>query len=193
MDVDEEIVIGRVDTDLAIDDDEMSSRHAVVRRHANRLQVEAFGSTNGTFVDGARIADQTLLGGGAEIKVGTTVLIVEGVLPVPDSADITVPRNATRGERRDPRGRFAAAGRSGCPWGGADGRRPLLRPLGRWWASSNRPSADREQPGLALRSSGPGRAVVRHRDRGGDRAGYLLLPAHVKLRGLARASALSVT
>ncbi len=96
VDVDEEIVIGRVDTDLAIDDDEMSSRHAVVRRHANRLQVEDLGSTNGTFVDGTRIAEPTLLGGGAEIKVGTTVLVVEGVLPVPDSADITVPRNATR-------------------------------------------------------------------------------------------------
>lgn len=97
VDVDEEIVIGREDTDLAIDDDEMSTRHAVVRRHANRLQVEDLGSTSGTFVDGTRIAEPTLLGGGAEIKVGTTLLVVEGVLPVSDpSADIAVPRNATR-------------------------------------------------------------------------------------------------
>jgi pSer/pThr/pTyr-binding forkhead associated (FHA) protein len=97
VDVDEELVIGREDTDLAIDDDEMSSRHAVVRRHANRLQVEDLGSTNGTFVDGTRIAEPTLLGGGAEIKVGTTVLVVEGVLPVSDSSgEIAVPRNVTR-------------------------------------------------------------------------------------------------
>ena len=97
VDVDQELVIGRVDTDLAIDDDEMSSRHAVVRRHANRLQVEDLGSTNGTFVDGTRIAEPTLLGGGAEIKVGTTVLVVEGVLPVSDSSgEIAVPRNVTR-------------------------------------------------------------------------------------------------
>ncbi|HTU86055.1 MAG TPA: FHA domain-containing protein [Solirubrobacteraceae bacterium] len=97
VDIDEEIVIGREDTDLAIDDGEMSKRHAVVRRHANRLQVEDLGSTNGTFVDGARIAEPTLLGGGAEIKLGTTVLVVEGVLPVSDSSgDIPQPRNATR-------------------------------------------------------------------------------------------------
>jgi len=97
VDVEEEIVIGREDTDLAIDDKEMSRRHAVVRRHANRLQVEDLGSTNGTFVDGTRIAEPTLLGGGAEIKVGTTVLVVEGVLPVSDlSTEIAVPRNVTR-------------------------------------------------------------------------------------------------
>ena len=85
VDIDEEVVIGREDTDLAINDDELSRRHAVVRRHANRLQVEDLGSTNGTFVDGNRIAEPTLLGGGAEIKIGTTVLVVEGVLPVGSS------------------------------------------------------------------------------------------------------------
>jgi pSer/pThr/pTyr-binding forkhead associated (FHA) protein len=105
VDVDEELVIGREDTDLAIDDDEMSRRHAVVRRHANRLQVEDLGSTNGTFVDGTRIAEPTLLGGGAEIKVGTTVLVVEGVLPVSDSGgDIATPRNATRVSAAIPEG-----------------------------------------------------------------------------------------
>ena len=105
MDVDQELVIGREDTDLAIDDDEMSRRHAVVRRHANRLQVEDLGSTNGTFVDGTRIAEPTLLGGGAEIKVGTTVLVVEGVLPVSESTgDIVAPRNATRVSAAIPEG-----------------------------------------------------------------------------------------
>src|ERR1700744_6094342 len=94
---DEELVIGREDTDLALDDNEMSRRHAIVRRHANRLQVEDLGSTNGTFVDGTRIEEPTLLGGGAEIKVGTTVIVVEGVLPVTDSsAEIPIPRNTTR-------------------------------------------------------------------------------------------------
>ena len=105
VDVDQELVIGREDTDLAIDDDEMSRRHAVVRRHANRLQVEDLGSTNGTFVDGTRIAEPTLLGGGAEIKVGTTVLVVEGVLPVSESSgDIVAPRNATRVSAAIPEG-----------------------------------------------------------------------------------------
>jgi ABC transport system ATP-binding/permease protein len=99
VDIDEEVVIGREDTDLAIDDDELSRRHAVVRRFANRLQVEDLGSTNGTFVDGNRIAEPTLLGGGAEIKIGATVLVVEGVLPVGSSEpgrELGDARNVTR-------------------------------------------------------------------------------------------------
>ena len=99
VDVDEEVVIGREDTDLEIDDVELSLRHAVVRRFANRLQVEDLGSTNGTFVDGNRIAEPTLLGGGAEIKIGTTVLVVEGVLPVGSSEsgrELGDARNVTR-------------------------------------------------------------------------------------------------
>jgi pSer/pThr/pTyr-binding forkhead associated (FHA) protein len=81
FDVENEVVIGREDTDLTIDDVELSRRHAVVRRHASRLQVEDLGSTNGTFVDGTRIEEPTILGGGAEIQIGTTRLVVEGVLP----------------------------------------------------------------------------------------------------------------
>jgi pSer/pThr/pTyr-binding forkhead associated (FHA) protein len=97
VDVEEAVVIGREDSDLDIDDLELSSRHAVVRRFANRLQVEDLGSTNGTFVDGNRIAEPTLLGGGAEIKIGTTVLVVEGVLPVGTSElSDAQPRNVTR-------------------------------------------------------------------------------------------------
>ena len=82
IEVENELVIGRQDAGLTIDDPELSRRHAVVRRHANRLQVEDLGSSNGTFVDGTRVEEPTLLGGGAEIKLGTTVLVVEGVLPV---------------------------------------------------------------------------------------------------------------
>ena len=97
VDIDEEVVIGREDTDLEIDDPELSRRHAVVRRFANRLQVEDLGSTNGTYVDGTRIAEPTLLGGGAQIKIGTTVLAVEGVLPVSEAGgDVAEPRNVTR-------------------------------------------------------------------------------------------------
>ncbi|HUA45883.1 MAG TPA: FHA domain-containing protein [Solirubrobacteraceae bacterium] len=98
VDIEEgEVVIGREATDLDIDDPELSRRHAVVRRFANRLQVEDLGSTNGTYVDGTRIAEPTLLGGGAEIKIGTTVLAVEGVLPVSETGgEIAQPRNVTR-------------------------------------------------------------------------------------------------
>ncbi|MCW3027699.1 MAG: hypothetical protein JWN81_910 [Solirubrobacterales bacterium] len=78
----DEIVIGREDVDLAIDDAEVSRRHVVVRRLEGALEVEDLGSSNGTFVDGERIESPTRVGGGAKIRLGSTVLAVEGVLPV---------------------------------------------------------------------------------------------------------------
>jgi pSer/pThr/pTyr-binding forkhead associated (FHA) protein len=151
VDVEEEIVIGRGDTDLAIDDEEMSGRHAVVRRHANRLQVEDLGSTNGTFVDGARIAEPTLLGGGAEIKVGTTVLVVEGVLPVSDSSGDIAPRNVTRVSRaiteEAPPAAAATAATAAAPPAAPAPAAPV-QPVGEF----RPPERSRKQPGLASRS-----------------------------------------
>ncbi len=149
VDVDEEIVIGREDTDLAIDDDEMSGRHAVVRRHANRLQVEDLGSTNGTFVDGARIAEPTLLGGGAEIKLGTTVLVVEGVLPVSDtSGDIPAPRNVTRVSAAIVDGSSPPPASPAAPAPAAPAPAAPTQAVGEF----RPPERSRRQPGLASRS-----------------------------------------
>jgi hypothetical protein len=82
VEVTDEIVIGRENADLEIDDAEISRRHAAVRRLERTLEVEDLGSSNGTFVDGKQIDAPTPVGGGAEIKLGRTVLTVEGVLPV---------------------------------------------------------------------------------------------------------------
>jgi len=152
VDVDEEIVIGREDTDLILDDDEMSRRHAVVRRHSNRLQVEDLGSTNGTFVDGTRIEEPTLLGGGAEIKVGTTVLVVEGVLPVSDSltTEISAPRNVTRVSHAIPEGAPPPpAAPAAAPV--ATAAAPPAAPL-QAVGEFRPPQRSRKQPGLASRS-----------------------------------------
>jgi ABC transport system ATP-binding/permease protein len=156
VDVEQEIVIGREDTDLAIDDDEMSKRHAVVRRHANRLQVEDLGSTNGTFVDGTRIAEPTLLGGGAEIKVGTTVLVVEGVLPVSDSSGDIAPRNVTRVSQAIPEGAPPPPAAPAAPAGpvapaAAGPAAPPPAPV-QAVGEFRPPERSRRQPGLASRS-----------------------------------------
>ncbi len=150
VDVEEEIVIGREDTDLAIDDEEMSRRHAVVRRHANRLQVEDLGSTNGTFVDGTRIAEPTLLGGGAEIKVGMTVLVVEGVLPVSDSSADIAPRNVTRVSQAIPEGAPAPLAATAAPAVAPPAPAPAapVQAVGDF----RPPQRSRKQPGLASRS-----------------------------------------
>ena len=116
IDVDTEVVIGREDTDLTIDDVELSRRHAVVRRHASRLQVEDLGSTNGTYVDGTRIEEPTILGGGAEIQLGTTKLVVEGVLPAGrEGAEPETPAIARLRSPRAPASRFRQRCRSSPP------------------------------------------------------------------------------
>ncbi len=78
----DEVVIGRENADVTIDDDQISRRHAVVRSVVGAVEVEDLGSSNGTFVDEQRIEAPTRVGGGAKIRLGATVLEVTGVLPV---------------------------------------------------------------------------------------------------------------
>jgi hypothetical protein len=76
-----ELVIGRENADLTIDDPEVSRRHVAVRLEGGQLEVEDLGSANGTFVNGSRIEGPVKVGGGAKIRVGRTEFEVRGVLP----------------------------------------------------------------------------------------------------------------
>jgi hypothetical protein len=79
--VDGELTIGRNETDLGNlgNDPEISRRHALLRRlDSGEIQIEDLGSTNGTFVNGARIDGPRLLGAGDTVKMGQTTLRVEG-------------------------------------------------------------------------------------------------------------------
>ena len=100
IDVENEVVIGREDGDLTIDDQDVSRRHAVIRPNEGRLEVEDLGSTNGTFVDGNRIEEPTMLGGGAEIQLGATVIVVEGVLPAGREGAVGAAAGATQTTRQ---------------------------------------------------------------------------------------------
>jgi pSer/pThr/pTyr-binding forkhead associated (FHA) protein len=96
IDVTGELVIGRADADITIDDADLSRRHAAVRQASGALEVEDLGSTNGTFVDGDRIDGPTRVGGGTEIRLGATVLEVEGVIPLqPMQASAAADRQET--------------------------------------------------------------------------------------------------
>ena len=71
----ETIVIGRgAECDLRIDDEYISTRHAVLRLHDGRWYAEDLGSTNGTFVDNARIHGPTEVHVDSTVRVGKTVL-----------------------------------------------------------------------------------------------------------------------
>jgi uncharacterized protein YxjI len=75
--IDREMVLGRADTDVLADDPDASRRHAVVRQTTTGLEVEDLGSTNGTWINGARIDRPMPLSPGDVLKVGGLSLRVE--------------------------------------------------------------------------------------------------------------------
>jgi hypothetical protein len=78
IDVDGTTRIGRgAENAVRLDgDDFVSSRHAVVASDAEGLWVEDAGSTNGTFVNGARLTTRRLLQAGDVVRIGKTDLEV---------------------------------------------------------------------------------------------------------------------
>jgi hypothetical protein len=79
--LEQELVIGRSTPGLGSlgGDSEISRVHArVFHDPSGRLTVEDLGSTNGTFVNGNRISGQQPLNPGDEVRVGQTVMSVEG-------------------------------------------------------------------------------------------------------------------
>ncbi len=78
--VETELVIGRANADLTIDDPLISRRHAVIRPADAGLEIEDLGSLNGTWVNGERIAAPTRLEAGDTVSVGDASLEVEADL-----------------------------------------------------------------------------------------------------------------
>jgi hypothetical protein len=78
LDVEGGSVIGRdpQTASVPLQDSEASRRHASLSGDGDQLSVEDLGSTNGTFVNGERIAAARLLATGDQVKIGTTVLEV---------------------------------------------------------------------------------------------------------------------
>jgi pSer/pThr/pTyr-binding forkhead associated (FHA) protein len=79
LDVQGTMRIGRgAEADVKLDaDTTVSSRHATVTRRSDGLWVEDAGSTNGTFVNGARVTSARLLQPGDVLRIGHTDLVVE--------------------------------------------------------------------------------------------------------------------
>jgi predicted Zn finger-like uncharacterized protein len=68
--------IGRSEADIALDDAEASREHAALEIRGNTVLIEDLGSTNGTFVNGERIAAPTEIQNQQEFVVGTTTLML---------------------------------------------------------------------------------------------------------------------
>lgn len=72
---DKPIVIGRgSECEIPVDDEYVSTRHAVLRKQGHVWYAEDLGSTNGTFVSESRIHGPTAIGPGTQVRIGKTVL-----------------------------------------------------------------------------------------------------------------------
>jgi S-DNA-T family DNA segregation ATPase FtsK/SpoIIIE len=115
IDVDGELVIGREDAGLTIEDEELSRRHAILRTVAEGVEIEDLGSRNGTFVNGQRIHGATRLAGSDSLKLGRSVFAIElsrsaetVASPVPAPTPPTAPAAAPMGVPSEPFGALAA-------------------------------------------------------------------------------------
>jgi pSer/pThr/pTyr-binding forkhead associated (FHA) protein len=93
-----DLVLGREGADVTVPDPEASRRHAVVRPAAGGLEIEDLGSSNGTFVNDARISGPTRLAAGDRIRIGASSIQVESdeaptaetvVSPIPEGDAIS--------------------------------------------------------------------------------------------------------
>src|SRR5829696_13751 len=75
-----EMVLGRTDADITIEDPLISRRHAVVRAADSTLEIEDLGSLNGTVVNSEKLEGPRQLRPGDVIMVGATTIEVEGSL-----------------------------------------------------------------------------------------------------------------
>src|SRR4051812_20333658 len=84
-----EIVIGREDAGLVIDDPEISRRHVRVAPIDGGVLIEDLGSTNGTFVNGERASAPVTLKESGTIRVGTTHVAVNiPIIPVAEATRV---------------------------------------------------------------------------------------------------------
>ena len=102
-----ELVVGRENADLTVADEEVSRRHLAVRPHEDGVELEDLGSTNGTFVDGARLAAVVVVSSGARVVFGETELEIEIEEPEPE-----LDPGATRLRERPPERDATIVGRA---------------------------------------------------------------------------------
>jgi pSer/pThr/pTyr-binding forkhead associated (FHA) protein len=115
IELDGELVIGREDAGLTIDDEELSRRHAVVRVVGGSVEIEDLGSRNGTFVNGQRVDGATRLSSGDSLKVGRSVFAIElprsaetVASPVAATTPVATPATSAPGVPREAFGAHAA-------------------------------------------------------------------------------------
>jgi hypothetical protein len=91
MEVDRELIVGREESDLEIEDTTVSRRHAAFRPTDDGVEIEDLGSTNGTFVNGARIEEATTMQPGDFVSIGNSTFEVRGDWRAAETEAIAIP------------------------------------------------------------------------------------------------------
>ncbi len=94
--VEQELVVGRHATGAGqlSEDTEISRQHAhIIREASGAFSIEDLGSSNGTFVNGLKIASPTLLAESDSIELGATTLVVRSIIAAvaPPSDTLSAP------------------------------------------------------------------------------------------------------
>lgn len=93
----QEITIGRDDSNMiAINDVEVSRRHAKVELRGSACVIQDLGSTNGTFVNGQRLSGVQVLNPGDTVSFGEGIMLVYEVVYDPNATVVASSARAAK-------------------------------------------------------------------------------------------------
>lgn len=93
----DQLTIGRDSTNgVAINDPEVSRRHARLTFQGGKYVLEDLGSTNGSFVNGQRLSGPHVLKAGDVVAFGEQIVLMYDAVNIDPGATIASPRNAVR-------------------------------------------------------------------------------------------------
>lgn len=93
----EQLTIGRDSSNgVAINDAEVSRKHSRLTFQGGKYVLEDLGSTNGTFVNGQRIAGPVVLKPGDVISLGEQIVLMYDAISTDVGATVAVPRKAVQ-------------------------------------------------------------------------------------------------
>ena len=95
----DQLTIGRDSSNgVAINDAEVSRKHSRLSFQGGKFVIEDLGSTNGTFVNGQRLAGPVVLKAGDVVSLGEQIVLMYDAINMDPGATMAAPRRSARVE-----------------------------------------------------------------------------------------------